>query len=149
MANPRLQRLKANIKADLEEICKRAAPPEPIEEPQMESLWKPELRPYVNMKAGQLGPNIQGYCPIHMLSKLPIKFLADKLLADVDEKFYQSGKFWQRPWILYVFLFSKFAPFRQRRDLRFVCVGIFEGIVITILVSSVLILVLLTALECR
>jgi hypothetical protein len=102
MANPRLQRLKANIKADLKEIDKRAAPrdEEPVEEPHMESQWKPELRPYVNMKAGQLGPNIHGYCPIHMLSKLPIKLLADKLFADVDEKFYKAGKFWQRPWIL-------------------------------------------------
>ena len=152
MANSRLQRLKANIKADLEEICKRAAPQEPIEEPQMEAPWKPELRPYVNMKAGQLGPNIQGYCPIHMLSKLPIRFLADKLLADVDEKFYKAGKFWQRPWSLYVFLFSKSSHFRARRDLRstkFRLRALFEGRVILFLFSSVLILVLLTELECR
>jgi hypothetical protein len=103
MANPRLRRLKANIKADLKEIDKRAAPrdEEHVEEPQL-SHWKPELRPYVKAKAGHLGPNVQGYCPIYILAKLPVKFLSDKLLADVEEKFYQAGKFWQRPWILYV-----------------------------------------------
>jgi hypothetical protein len=106
MANPRMQKLQANIKADLKAIDKRFASPagdgEPLE-PKNESPWKLELKPFIdNMASGQLGPNDQAYCPIHLLSRLPVKFLADQLSSDVIEKFYNAGKFWERSWVLYM-----------------------------------------------
>lgn len=105
MANPRLHRLQANIQDDLKEIDKRAAQLSVNEGPEShdETPWKQELRPYVeNMKIGQLGPNIQGYCPIRLLSRLPLKFLTEKLFADVSFKFYKDDQFWKRTWILFV-----------------------------------------------
>jgi hypothetical protein len=106
--NPRLQILQENIKGDMSEIDKRTTKLSLDEDakiskpPDTSQLsWESEMRPFVeDMKIGQLGPNIQGFCPMKLLSKFPFIFLSGKLAEDVTELFFMKDEFWEFRWVL-------------------------------------------------